>query len=613
MRNALWPRIAANSVLCAATLALAACGGGSSNSPASTSTTPTATYSISAKISGLTTNGLALDVNGTDLSIASGSTSDTLASNLTNNTAFSISVASQPPGEACTVGNGSGTIASADVSNVSVSCGYTISGTLSGLGSASGLTLLLNGGNATSIPANATTFLLNGTLQSGSSYEVSVGADPSGLLCMPANGSGTIASAGISNVTVNCGAPTEKVLYSFQSAQSSAGLSDGAGPAGSLSPAGNGLYYGVTYLGGQLNPGGTSADGTLFEYNFATNAETILYEFYTGSGNPSDLGMPAGSLLAASNGLYYGLASGGQFNSGVIYQFDPQSGAVSVAYAFTGAADGANPENELIQASDGKLYGIATGGGAYGNGVIFSFDPASGQEAALYSFHGTSDGSPSPMGPGGGPLLQGADGNLYGTVGLGGSSGCNCGVLFEYDLTTQTYTVLHAFTGGTDGSFPQGNLVQDSSGNLYGETTSGGDPSCLLSGMQPGCGTIFEYDPKSAQESIAHVFGSSAGDGLYPNTGMMLASDGQFYGLTGNGGSTSNLTAANAGYGTIFQFNPSTAQETVLYSFSGPPDGAFSEGEGNLVQMPDGNFIGLTTGGGSGASPVGTIFELYLK
>ena len=592
-------RIAAVGLICTASFGLTACGGAGSASGSAA-----ATYSISAKIAGLTSNGLSLDVNGSGVSISGDTTGATLRSGLANSTAFTVSVATQPSGEDCTVANGAGTISSANVVDVSVSCGYTVSGSITGLGAASGLSLLANGSYATQIAANSTAFTIESSLASGTTYDVTVGADPSGLLCMPSSNTGTVSSAGVTGVAVNCGVPAEKVLYSFQGIQSSAGIADGSAPAGSLAPGGSGIYYGVTYFGGP------DSDGTLFEYDVATNTEKILYGFPTGTDLPVN---PAGSLVQASDGDYYGLAGGGADSAGVIYKFDPATGAVSTVYTFTDGADGGNPETELIQASDGNLYGVTSSGGTYGNGVIFRYNPSTNQESVLYSFQGTTDGSPSSAGAGGGPLLQATDGNLYGTAGMGGSPTCGCGVLFEYNLKTNSYSVLHTFVGGTDGVFPMGNLIQDANGNIYGETTNGGDPSCVFSGMQPGCGTIFEYDPGTKQESVVHAFGSTSGDGLYPNTGMMIASDGNFYGMTGNGGSTTDVATSNAGYGTVFQFNPTSGQETVLYSFSGPPDGTFDAGEGDFVQMSSGDLIGLTTGGGAAPTGSGTIFELYLK
>lgn len=597
-------RIWAVSLLCTAPLWLAACGGGGS-----ASSPPAATYSISAKVAGLTATGLSLDVNGSDVAISGGSTGSTLASNLANNTAFTVTVAAQPGGENCAITNGAGTISSANVTDVSVNCGYTISGSITGLGSATGLSLLANRADATPVAANSTAFTIDSSLASGTAYDVTVGADPSGLLCMLSNNTGTVSSAGVTGVAATCGAPAEKVLYSFQGDQPSAGITDGSTPAGSLAPGGSGIYYGTTYFGGPDNAS-SGGNGTLFEYDVATNTEKILYGFPTGTDLPVN---PAGSLIEASDGNYYGLAAGGSGGAGVIYKFDPSTDTVSTVYTFTDGADGGNPENELMQASDGNLYGMTSSGGAYGNGTIFRYDLSTKQESVLYSFQGTTDGNPSTSGPGGGPLLQASDGNLYGTAGTGGSASCGCGVLFEYDLGTGTYSVLHTFTGGTDGSFPQGNLIQDAGGNIYGETTSGGDSSCVFPGMQPGCGTIFEYDPGTKQESVVHAFGSVSGDGQYPNTGMMIASDGNFYGMTGNGGSTTSVASSNPGDGTVFQFNPTNGEETVLHSFSGPPDGTFIAGEGDFVQMPAGDLIGLTTGGGAAPTPAGTIFEIYLK
>ena len=185
-------------------LALSACGGGSS-----TSSPPTPTYSLSATVSGLSGSGLVLSVNGTAVSIASGVSSATLASSLQTGSAYTVSVQTQPTGLSCSVTNGTGTIATANVSTVSINCSvaYAIGGSISGL-STPGLVLLNNGEDPTPVPANATQFSMHTKLPPGAAgYNITVGTQPYGsaLACTIADASGT-AGSDVTTVAVTCAA-----------------------------------------------------------------------------------------------------------------------------------------------------------------------------------------------------------------------------------------------------------------------------------------------------------------------------------------------------------------------------------------------------------------------
>ena len=172
---------------------------------------------------------------------------------------------------------------------------------------------------------------------------------------------------------------------------------------------------------------------------------------------------PAGSLFGAT-------PSGGANNKGVVYKLD-SSGNETVLYAFTGQADGGEPQSGVIADSAGNLYGTAGLGGASNNGVVYKLD-ASGQETVLYAFQNKKDGE-SPLG---GVILDKA-GNLYGTTSFGSM---NAGTAFKLSPAGKL-GVLHAFTGGGDGANPEAGLILGKAGNLYGTTTAGGD-----------AGTVFE-------------------------------------------------------------------------------------------------------------------------
>ncbi len=172
----------------------------------------------------------------------------------------------------------------------------------------------------------------------------------------------------------------------------------------------------------------------------------VTFKPYPNTG-PNDA---SSGLIHASNGLLYGMSEGGgKFDSGTIYTFNTRTGAINVVYSFGGThGDGAYPDGtDLLQLSNGVLYGVTWGGGdAAGEGVLFSFNPANNTEKVLVTFNGTDGSYPS------GSLIRDPDkGLLYGTTIYGGSAGY--GVLFSYDVTTNTYTKLLDFTG-SNGSYP---------------------------------------------------------------------------------------------------------------------------------------------------------------
>lgn len=294
----------------------------------------------------------------------------------------------------------------------------------------------------------------------------------------------------------------------------------------------------------------------------------------------------------------------------------------TTVYAFAGNQDGRLPEAGLIQDSAGNLYGTTALGGARighsGNGTVFKVD-AAGQESVLYKFVPIGDEPKAGV-------VEDSAGNFYGTTFQGGRS--HLGIVYKLP-PSGVLTVLHAFTGGTDGEYPAAAVVLDGVGNIYGVTTKGGSTTKCPT----GCGTVFKVT-KAGKYSILHRFSKSDGppvDGLLWShaTGFLYgATGGTIYQMTTSGkgkilykSSTLNplsgliRDAAGNLYGTaesgtgncgsVFKLNPQ-GQETVLYNFAGSPDGCFSLG--GLAQDGAGNFYGTTELGG--AYDGGTVFKL---
>jgi len=251
----------------------------------------------------------------------------------------------------------------------------------------------------------------------------------------------------------------------------------------------------------------------------------------------------------------------------------------NVLYNFAGPPDGAHPYAGLVRDAAGNLYGTTYTGGSSSYGTMFKLDTSgSGTETVLHSFTGPPDGAYPYAG-----LVRDAAGNSYGTTYHGGSSGY--GVVFKVS-TKGTETVLHSFTGPPDGAYPLDGVVRDAAGNLYGTTYHGGSS---------GYGVVFKVNTKGT-ESVLHSF-TGPPHGAYPSDGVVRDAAGNLYGTTRYGGSS--------GYGTAFKLDTS-GTETVLHSFTGPPDGAYPLD--GLVRDAAGNLYGTASKGGS--SGYGTVFKL---
>lgn len=390
--------------------------------------------------------------------------------------------------------------------------------------------------------------------------------------------------------------------------------SKGSAPYGHLVLATNGRMYGVTTRGGSYG------HGTIFEYNPITNIYTNLYDFdrfVTG-------GQPYGSLIVASNGKLYGLATLGgssNTNAGSIFEYDLINGTFTKKMTFNRAITGGSPYGELVEANNGKLYGLTRLGGTNDDGVLFEYDISNNNYNVKVHFNNTISGE-QPYGS----LLSLQNGDLYGMTYAGGSLGN--GVIFKYNTNTNLYSKLHEF-GGVGGRLPYGSLAEVG-GKLYGLTSEGGtnndgvlfefdtitstlstkinfeeltlgkEPRGTLhyhsngffygttttGGVSSQLGTLFEYDPINDSITKKVDFGSSL-TGSIPST-LIQASNGLIYGTTARGGTI--------GEGTLFQIDPISNLRTKLIDFK--KDSLGKTPRGKLVEINN-NLYGLTQKGGS--------------
>ena len=303
----------------------------------------------------------------------------------------------------------------------------------------------------------------------------------------------------------------------------------------------------------------------------ATYTYSVLHSF---TGQPDAMNPYGGLVLDGTGNLYGATPGGGASNWGAVFKIDPLGNEI-VFYNFTNGPDGRGPltYGRLVRDPAGNFYGTTAGGG----GTVFELDPT-GIETTLYYFSG-SDGLYPTDG-----VVRDPVGNIYGTTGIGGlfNTACSdyhhilygCGVVFKLD-PSGTETTLHAFTGGSDGAAPYGDLIRDAAGNLYGVTFD----SYSIPGV------LFKIDATGTY-SVLHTF---AGGG-YASGGLILDAAGNLYGTAG---------------ATVFKMD-STGNQTVLYSFTGGADGLGPTGD--LVMDTAGNLYGATSGGG--ASGNGVVFRL---
>jgi uncharacterized repeat protein (TIGR03803 family) len=331
----------------------------------------------------------------------------------------------------------------------------------------------------------------------------------------------------------------ETVLHSFTN------VPDGANPFSGVVLDFRGNLYGTT------TGGGAYGNGTVFKVD-QEGKETVLYSF----GTVPDGNSPIGGLVFDLAGNLYGTTSGGgaygnggqvnciqddgESRCGTVFKLDP-SGKETILHSFNGTpddgaqvsclgpvCDGAFPAAGLTWDWAGNLYGTTAYGGSdeTDTGTVFKIDPKTGNETVIYDL-----GYTDPQNPSAGVVLDG-EGNIYGTTSNGGAAGN--GAVYKID-PAGNLTLLHSFTIPPDGLDPEGGLVLDLAGNIYGTTEYGG--------AAPYTGTVFKIDPKNGDETVLSFTGTP--DGAFPAAGLSWDWAGYLYGTTSEGGAF--------GHGTVFK------------------------------------------------------------
>jgi uncharacterized repeat protein (TIGR03803 family) len=399
------------------------------------------------------------------------------------------------------------------------------------------------------------------------------------------------------SAVVSANAQTYTVIHQFSDG------ADGGAPIVGLTVAANDKFYGSASDGGQLGA------GTVFQLQLR-NSGWILTPLSTFSFvNENSIGPDSRVLVGSDSSLYGTTYSQGvhgcqdNLGCGLVYKLRPLLNVCrsalcywtsTVLYTFSGNADGAYPEGDLIFGRTGVLYGTTFAGGNSGCqsgthdncGVVYSLTTA-GAYGSIYTFQGGSDGSSPASG-----VIEDQAGNLYGTTSQGGGQGCSgqgCGTVFELSPNGSgwTETILYRFQGTTDGSSPMAGLIFDSAGNLYGTTETGG---------AGGGGTAFELTSSGGQWTFHLLFGFTApGQGQSlpgPHASLAMDAAGNLYGTTMYDGA--------AGHGAIFKltFSGGGWNYTSLHDFTGGTDGG--EPTSNVVFDSQGNLYGTASAAGTG-------------
>jgi uncharacterized repeat protein (TIGR03803 family) len=323
-------------------------------------------------------------------------------------------------------------------------------------------------------------------------------------------------------------------LYSFQ------GGHDGSGPVGGVTIGRDGNLYGTTSLGGQHGA------GTVYKLSPPPNlchsfqcpwTETPLYQFTGGA----DGGTPDAAVIFDSAGNMYGTAAGGGMgNNGVVFKLTPSGSGwtESVLYSFAGSPDGAGPFSAVTFDGNGNLYGTTNGGGT-GFGTVYQLTPSGSgwTEKVLYAFQNSNDGAIPYAG-----VVLDPDGNLYGATFYDGAHGG--GAIFELMPSNGDWILRVLYSPETELGGAAGTLVLRSSGVLYGTLLTGGDTqSC--SGY--GCGSVFQLSLSNGNWVYTSLYEFTDGaDGGNPEGGLIFDSAGNIYGTTtgslGGDGSVFEIT-----------------------------------------------------------------------
>jgi uncharacterized repeat protein (TIGR03803 family) len=387
-------------------------------------------------------------------------------------------------------------------------------------------------------------------------------------------------------------AQTFQVIYSFT------GHASSQHPIAGVTVDRRGNLFGTTAWGGGSNNG----SGTVYELRRTQSG--FLYNKLHDFGNGTDGSFPWAGVTIGPNGSLYGTTyDGGTTGNGIVYNLQPPASFChstscpwneTILYNFTRGSDGGDAQAGVTFDRSGNLYGANVNGGSGNVGVVFEMTSSNGgwTYQVIYPFtNGHDGGNPSSL------LQLDTAGNLYGTAAVGGLPGCGgfgCGTVYKLSPSGSGWTeqTLYSFHDGTDGAEPQGGVIMDGAGNLYGSTCCGDGTG----------GTLFELSPASGNWNFSLLY-SYNGGGLGPEGNLVRDTAGNLYGASVfnglyNQGVVFKLTPRNGGW--IY---------TSIHDFTGGADGGWPEG--GLAMDSNGNIYGTTYQGGlSSCGGCGVVYEI---
>jgi len=286
---------------------------------------------------------------------------------------------------------------------------------------------------------------------------------------------------------------------------------------------------------------------------------------------------PLGDLVMDSSGDLFGTTySGGDNDAGTVFEIASGSGTITTLASFDNT-NGQGPRGGVVVDSSGNVFGTTNGGGAYSDGTIYEIAHGSGVITTLASFNGTNGSTPW------GNLMMDSSGNLYGTTASGGANGS--GTVFEVAHGSGNITTLVSFNG-TNGRNLRGGVIMDAAGDIFGTTYGGG---------AYGNGTVFEIVAGSG--IITSLASFNVTNGAHPDAAVVMDAAGDIFGTTYSGGANSK--------GTVFEIVHGSGTITTLASFNGANG---QTPEADLVLDSAGDLFGTTNGGGANSD--GTLFEI---
>ena len=461
-------------------------------------------------------------------------------------------------------------------------------------GATSGAGTLFKVNAVTGVLTTVLEFTNNGATNKGATCFAPLLNDGAGFWVGTTSSGGASGAGTVFKISITTAVPG--VLTTLADFSASVLFGNGRNPFAGLVGDSAGQLWGANNTGG-----GASGAGTVFKLNPSTNALTSVVKF-TGNVDPSKGASVYNALVNDGLGFFWGTSQGGgTTGNGTLFKINATTGAMTSVFGFAGSgttnARGSAPSASLRSDGAGFLWGTTQAGGTGGGfGTIFKISPSTNALSVLVDF--TSNGANNKGADPNGQLVSDGAGFLWGTTRAGGAS--LLGTIFKVNITSGVLTTVVEFTGNgasNRGSSPLAGLVSDGAGNLWGTTQNGG---------AGGLGTIFKVQitPGLLTTLVDFTGNGATNKGSKPNAALASDGAGNFWGTTSLGGATDN--------GTIFKVQQSSGILSTVFEFTGAGAQALTGSAasyGALFKHTDGNFYGTTIGGGPGG---GTIYRVRI-